>query len=215
MRTGDGWTVCGFGHRHWGRYGAAGLMILDTDRVMLQHRAPWTHEGDSWGVLGGARDEAETAVDAALREAHEEAGIDGALVDPVAVYVDDHQGWAYTTVVARPLADIEPGAINAESVSVQWHRLTDVPNLKLHSGFAGAWRHLHALPPPLFLIIDVDLQRDPLVREIATEGVLAARLPDEFATGGFTRLLPKIVTEDPADGQVLRIGSRDDLVRIA
>ena len=41
----------------------------------MQHRASWTNEGDSWGVPGGARDSHEDASAAALREAHEEAGL--------------------------------------------------------------------------------------------------------------------------------------------
>jgi hypothetical protein len=36
---GNGWARCALGHRHWGRYGAAGVLITDGARVMLQHRA--------------------------------------------------------------------------------------------------------------------------------------------------------------------------------
>ena len=42
--------------------------------MLLQHRALWSHHGGTWGVLGGARNSGETAVDAAAREAAEEAG---------------------------------------------------------------------------------------------------------------------------------------------
>src|SRR5690242_20622060 len=61
MASGDGWTRCAAGHRHWGRFGAAGLLLVDDDRVILQHRAAWTHEGDSWGLPGGARNSDEDA----------------------------------------------------------------------------------------------------------------------------------------------------------
>ena len=27
--SGDGWTTCGLGHRHWGLFGAAGLLVLN------------------------------------------------------------------------------------------------------------------------------------------------------------------------------------------
>jgi 8-oxo-dGTP pyrophosphatase MutT (NUDIX family) len=225
MRTGDGWTTCASGHRHWGRYGAAGLLIIDDERVILQHRAPWTHEGDSWGVLGGARDEHESALEAALREAHEEAGIEAATVDPIALYVDDHDGWSYTTVVARPRVPIEPGAINAESLSVQWHPIDDVAGLRLHSGFQAAWEHLRAVPAKLFLIADAALSGDPLLRELVRDGVLVNRLPQGFTSGGFTRLVPELVLLSPdmalaeapvpVGAQVLRAGTRDELLRIA
>ena len=94
---GDGWVRCSAGHRHWGRYGAAGLLLRDRgagrDRVVLQHRAWWSHQGGTWGVPGGARDSAETAVAAALRETAEEAGVSPAAVRPTGLLVDDHGGW--------------------------------------------------------------------------------------------------------------------------
>ena len=43
------------------------------DRVILQHRAPWTHEGDTWGVPGGRATATRTPLAAALREAGEES----------------------------------------------------------------------------------------------------------------------------------------------
>ena len=63
---GDGWSVCALGHRHWGRYGAAGLLVVAPGpTVLMQHRAPWSHGGDTWGVPGGARRRTETALEAA------------------------------------------------------------------------------------------------------------------------------------------------------
>ena len=53
---GDGWVEIGDGRRFWGRFGAAGLLLRDPDgRVLLQHRATWSHFGDTWGLPGGAR----------------------------------------------------------------------------------------------------------------------------------------------------------------
>ena len=73
---GNGWVQCALGHRHWGRFGAAGLLITDGAQVLLQHRAPWTHEGGTWAVPGGARDSHEDPIAAALREAAEETDLD-------------------------------------------------------------------------------------------------------------------------------------------
>lgn len=144
---GNGWTFCARGHRHWGRFGAAGVLITDGSRVVLQHRAAWTHEGGTWALPGGARDSHESAVDAALREAAEEAGIEPAHVAPVHEWVDEHGGWSYTTVVARSVVDlaIDPAKVNPESVEVRWWTIDEVAGLPLHSGFAAAWPTLITL----------------------------------------------------------------------
>jgi len=108
---GDGWTRCAAGHRHWGRHGAAGLLLRDrhdgVDRVVLQHRAWWSHQGGTWGIPGGARDSDETAVAAALRESAEEANLQPTAVRPYGQLIDDHGGWSYTTVLAGPIAPVD------------------------------------------------------------------------------------------------------------
>ena len=105
LGDGDGWTRCALGHRHWGIFGAAGLLLRHADagveRVLLQHRALWSHHGGTWGVLGGARNSGETAAYAAQREAAEEAGVVPDSYAVVGEFVDDHGGWSYTTVVGR------------------------------------------------------------------------------------------------------------------
>ena len=142
---GNGWVICALGHRHWGRFGAAGLLITDGARVVLQHRAPWTHEGGTWAVPGGARDSHEDVVTAALREAAEETALDPDAVRPVGQWTDDHGGWSYTTVVATVVGAVRPHAANAESLDIRWWSVPDVETLPLHSGFAGAWPHLRQM----------------------------------------------------------------------
>lgn len=151
---GDGWVTCALGHRHWGRYGAAGLLIRDAGSVVLQHRAPWSHHGDTWGVPGGARDSHESVVAAALREAAEEAGIDPGSVRTTAVHVDDHGGWSYATVLAEPVEDLHPTGVDAESVEVSWQPLLAVDELPLHPGFAVTWPILRAAFPPALVVVD-------------------------------------------------------------
>jgi 8-oxo-dGTP pyrophosphatase MutT (NUDIX family) len=199
---GDGWVECAAGHRHWGRFGAAGLLISDGKRVILQHRAPWTHEGDRWGLPGGARDSHEDPTSTALREAQEEADIDADLVEPLALSVDDHGGWSYTTVLARPAGVIEPHAANAESVDVTWWGRAEVDGLPLHHGFAAAWSRLQDVPARLVILVDAQAsgrfpamlgtdraQLDGLVRR----GIPVAALPTPRRGRGASSLLPRIV----------------------
>jgi len=142
---GDGWTRCALGHKHWGVYGAAGLLLRHDDRVLLQHRALWSHHGGTWGVLGGARNRAETAEQAAAREAHEEAGL---LPDAYTVtgrHVDDHGGWSYTTIVARADSELVLTGLTGETIEVRWVPVADLHDLDLHPGFAATWNHVRAI----------------------------------------------------------------------
>ena len=146
---GDGWTRCAAGHRHWGRYGAAGLLLRDrrdgVDRVVLQHRAWWSHEGGTWGIPGGARDSDETAVEAALRESAEEANLEPAAVRPYGELVDDHGGWSYTTVIGHTDRALSLTALTAETIGVRWVPADAVVALPLHPGFAATWEVVRTL----------------------------------------------------------------------
>ncbi|CAN5585903.1 hypothetical protein BH10ACT8_BH10ACT8_02740 [soil metagenome] len=192
MGSGDGWTICSEGHRHWGRFGAAGLLVLDAGRVILQQRAPWTHEGDSWGIPGGARDAGESAAAAALREANEEAGLDPQDIEPIGLYIVDHGGWAYTTVLARPRRPLRPIAANAESVTVEWIPVTEVENLVLHRGFAAAWPQLQQTPDPVRLLLGPEVRDAELLAELNTEGVSAESVSDRIEVGSLHRLLVRL-----------------------
>lgn len=153
---GDGWVQCACGHRHWGRFGAAGLLLRVGERVLVQHRATWSHEGGTWAVPGGARASTEDTVAAALREATEEAGVPPGVVRPLVSVVDEHGPWSYTTVVAEADAPVEPVASDAESVELRWVAAPLVPALPLHPGFAAAWPDLVGLTRGrLVLVVDV------------------------------------------------------------
>ena len=89
-RDGDGWVQCACGNKHWGLNGAAGILLVRGTQILLQHRAPWVHNGDTWGIPGGARDSHESTIEGAFREAVEETGIDTALLTPRHVFCDDH-----------------------------------------------------------------------------------------------------------------------------
>lgn len=131
--------------RHWGAFGAAGLLLVDdvpATRMVLQHRASWTHFGDSWGIPGGARHRDEPATDGALREAEEEAGIAPEHVQVLATRVLEHPDWSYTTVLARTSGPVDPRVTDRESAQIEWVAADRVTELPLLPAFADAWPEL-------------------------------------------------------------------------
>jgi ADP-ribose pyrophosphatase YjhB (NUDIX family) len=146
--SGDGWQYCAQGHKHWGLYGAAGLLVRSGELVLLQHRALWSHHGGTWGIPGGARHLGEPAEAAARREAAEESELDTGPLVETARFVDDHGGWSYTTVVVQA-AEARPVAIRGgESVEFSWFPaavLGTVAGPELHPGFAATWPRVSTL----------------------------------------------------------------------
>jgi len=144
-RDGDGWVECACGNKHWGLNGAAGIMIVRGHEILLQHRAPWVHNGDTWGIPGGARDSHETTIEGAFREAIEETGIDTDLLTPLHTFTDDHGDWKYETVIAQAAPGLIAHEVNDESHEVRWVAIEKVDELPLHPSFAKSWPELKAL----------------------------------------------------------------------
>jgi 8-oxo-dGTP diphosphatase len=141
---GDGWTRCRAGHQHWGRHGAAGLLLRTTDsagqmRVLLQRRAWWTHHGGTWGVPGGARASWETPEQAALREVGEEVAVALDLQAIDRIHHDDHGGWSYWTVIATAPEALTAEPRGRETAEMRWVPIAEVDALPLHPGFAATW----------------------------------------------------------------------------
>ena len=119
----DGWVELPDGRRFWGRAGAAGLLVVDpAGAVLLQRRVGWGHFGGTWGLPGGARHVGESSLAGALREAHEETGIDTAAVRPRFAVRLDLDVWTYTTVaVAVPaLAQMAAKAVTSTKLWTAW-----------------------------------------------------------------------------------------------
>lgn len=141
--AGDAWVVAPTGEKYWGRFGAAGLLAVDAGRgVLLQHRVSWSHFGGTWALPGGALHEGESAIDGALREAQEEAGVPDGTVSVRFTTVFDLGFWSYTTVVADVLVPFEPVISDPESVALEWVALDRVADLPLHPGFRNSWPEL-------------------------------------------------------------------------
>lgn len=143
---GDAWVVAPTGERYWGRFGAAGLLALDPARgVLLQHRVEWSDHGGTWALPGGARHEGESAVDAARREAREEAGLPERAVAPRFLSVVDLGVWSYTTLVGDVVVPFEPVIGDRESLELAWVPAAEVSRYPLHPGFAASWPRLRGL----------------------------------------------------------------------
>jgi 8-oxo-dGTP pyrophosphatase MutT (NUDIX family) len=147
----DGWTTCALGHRHWGRAGAAGLLLHRDGEagpeVLLQHRAQWSHHGGTWGTPGGALHEGEAAHVGALREVREELGLAPEDLVLGERSVDDHGGWSYTTVLARPVRPIAASdlRLDGESDGAAWWPLASLDEVDLHPGLAASLSRLRPL----------------------------------------------------------------------
>lgn len=146
MDSADGYVTCDLGHEHWGRAGAAGLLIVHTDdtgtlRFLLQHRAPAVHHGDTWSTPGGALHHGESARDGAFREVREELTYLPADLSPGPVFVDDHGGWSYTTLVtyAPTMFDTVGTGWETGESGYRWFTDGQVAELDLHHGFAATW----------------------------------------------------------------------------
>ena len=157
---GNGWVVCAQGHRHWGKYGAAGLLATvpgpdGQASALLILRASWTQHPGTWGPPGGARDSHESAAGAALREATEECAVPPAAVVIHGLLDDDHGGWSYQTLLASSDSPFPVWPASAEAPEVAWVPEDEVSGLPLHPGFAAAWPVLQEALQPVTIIVDV------------------------------------------------------------
>ncbi len=149
VRSGDGFLHCDDGHVRWGRFGAAGVLFVGHgDRgpeALVQLRSARAHEGGTWSCPGGAIDEGETFLEAALREAVEEVG---APPEPWEL-LGEHEfapagDWRYVTSVIRVPRRFGIAA-NFETTEVRWCHPDEIERLGLHPGFAAAWPHLRRI----------------------------------------------------------------------
>ncbi|MBG0827092.1 NUDIX hydrolase [Planomonospora sp. ID67723] len=158
-KDGDGWARCERGHRHWGVHGASGLLAVHHDaggtpHILMQKRSFWSHHGGTWGLPGGARDSHEDSITSALREAREEAALYGDGLRVQGVYLDDHGGWSFETVIAEAEGLLPAVPANRESADLRWLPLDEVGARRLHPGFAETWPAVSRALRPLVVVLD-------------------------------------------------------------
>jgi len=128
-------------HQHWGRYGAAGLLLVTEDRarVLLQLRSPHVLSPNTWALPGGALERGEDAETAALREAAEETGLSG-LTPLRTIQGLVHPRWSYTYVLATTTVTDLPVHSSWEASDHQWFDLDTPP--RLQANLAHDWQRL-------------------------------------------------------------------------
>ena len=112
---------------------------MDAATSRTHARAPWVHNGDTWGIPGGARDSHENGLEAALRESREEIGIEAQYVTAHFSHLDDHGAWSYETIVATMSPNASISERNHETLDLRWFEISEVENSKLHPSFAKSW----------------------------------------------------------------------------
>lgn len=139
-RSGDGFITVADGTARWGRFGAAGVLLRHTDgddvAFFLALRSLHCHRGGTWAIPGGAIDEGETPLEAALREFTEEIGPLGSSFEVADTYQDDHGGWSYWTVLVDVDERFEPPPVQSwETDDARWIRVDELHTLDLFPEF--------------------------------------------------------------------------------
>lgn len=133
---------------HWGAQGAAGVLLQADDGAVLLAKRSVHVDAPGWSIPGGALRTGEAPLDAALREATEELGVE------LAAYLDGSSslsantcagGWTYWTAEARAQRfDVAQCSLSWETSEVAWFASSEVDGLldreELHVGFAAYWR---------------------------------------------------------------------------
>jgi 8-oxo-dGTP pyrophosphatase MutT (NUDIX family) len=120
----------------WGRAGAGVLFqARDTGRILIAHRSDSVEQPNTWGTWGGAIDENENPMTAAMREAAEETGTVPDQQSIVPMYVFSHpSGFRYFNFLVITNTEFEP-RLNWESQGFGWFDFGEWPK-PLHPGTA-------------------------------------------------------------------------------
>ena len=110
----------------------AGVWIENANGVLLDRRL----DNDEWGLIGGAMELGESAMDAAQRECKEETGLDAKVGDLIGVYTNAQNtlpnGDQYQAVLMMYYAQVDPSldpVASSESREVRYFPRAHLPEL--------------------------------------------------------------------------------------
>lgn len=134
-QPGDGWTTTPGGRRVWGKYGAAGLMLMHQDpatgerRYLMVQRGPAISDPGKWQFPGGAIDSKETFHQGGTREVIEELGFKADALKDAEVHGEHTNAipgstWKYVSIAAQVpqmlKPDLSTSHARAETSDAKW-----------------------------------------------------------------------------------------------
>jgi len=132
---GDGWLTTPGGKRVWGKYGAAGLLLMHQDpqtgerRYLMVQRGPAISDPGKWQFPGGAIDSKESFHEGGTREVIEELGFKADALKDAEVHGEHTNAipgstWKYVSVAAQVPQMLKPDLsthhARAETSDAQW-----------------------------------------------------------------------------------------------
>ncbi len=133
------------------RHAVVDVLLIDKKTILLTRRADSLREGGKWCLPGGYMDRDETAVEAAMRELHEEAGYTCEIYDLFTILDepnrkgDDRQNISFV-FLAKPIEKV--GEIDPSEVSeMQWFPLDALPDEAdmAFDHFDIIWRYIQSI----------------------------------------------------------------------
>lgn len=157
-KSGDGYAAPGL----WGKYGAAGVMIKNTDangveRYLMVQRGPHVEGTGLWQLAGGAIDSKETPEQGAAREIFEEIGAPQEYLSTmvhkgthaVGVPIPGKEDWVYSNIAAEAPTMFTPKVDGSETGDAKWLTKDEINKLvsggTMHPALAKALPSVFAL----------------------------------------------------------------------
>ncbi|MDO9378646.1 MAG: NUDIX hydrolase [Nocardioidaceae bacterium] len=131
---------CTCGRQHDGAHGAAGLALIRDGRLLICHHSEFAMANGVWSLPGGPVEHGESPLRAAKRAARTElAGLDVSAIRVVGEMVDDHGGWAYTTLICEYDGPTELKPSGPDASGLVWAPLEAVSSAQMLDQSAHTW----------------------------------------------------------------------------
>ncbi|XXG94180.1 hypothetical protein Hte_000432 [Hypoxylon texense] len=158
-------VICQQNHSHFGRWGAAGVLIWrfrnDGEVEILLGLRSSGSGTNTWANFGGILDrEDEMPQEAALREVEEEIGLKAEDLRPTGYSQNDHGGWGYTLFFATPtrlITDEDLKVDRAEHFRVAWFTREEIMNSSRLDGYLLLGEFARFTVPELRTLLPSDI----------------------------------------------------------